>query len=433
MEAKTKKRVIIAVIVAVVAIVACICFWPSKKTVNFTTQAIAVDTVQSTVTATGSVAPVDEVTVGTQVSGKVTKIYVDYNSHVTKGELLAELDQSTLQETLNKANANYQSALSALTLARQNYARTKTLYAQKAATKSDLEDVENSLSQAQQSVKSAATNVNEAKVNLSYTKIYSPINGIVLSREIEEGQTVASSFSTPELFTIAKDLKDMQVEANIDEADIGDVKVGQKVTFNVDSYSGRTFTGTVKQIRLNPTTTSNVVTYTVIIATPNPDESLYPGMTANITIITSEKVAPVVTAAATNFTPSDDVLKLLGRQNAAQHKGGPDGAPKDGASASQQSTSATTGSSSKTTVNGNKTKTVWVKKGNDIHPQEVKVGMGDGVNYVINSGLQVGDTVVTAAEIGKKEKVESGSNLFMPSGPKHEQKNSSKQETQTTK
>ena len=410
MESKTKKKIIIGAVVVVAALIAVKLLWPQEKEVTFVTKVVARDTVSSTVTATGSVAPVDQVEVGTQVSGKVVKLYVDYNSVVKKGQLLAELDKSTLQEKLNQANAQLQSAQASLTLAQQNYARTKTLYDQKAATKSDMEDVENALTQARSSVTTAKTNVSEAKVNLGYAEIYSPISGIVLGKEVEEGQTVASSFSTPTLFTIAKDLKNMQVEANIDEADIGQVKKGQKVTFTVDSYIGQEFEGTVNQIRLNPTTTNNVVTYTVIISAPNKDEKLYPGMTANITIVTEQQIELVVPVAACNFTPSEELMKALQK---------PEGKPAEGEEMYVPSKEATA-------TKGEKT--VWTKIGNTLKPKRVMVGMSDGVNYIVKSGLAVGDTVVTNATVGVKEKANTGgSNPLMPTPPKHGSKNSSKQ------
>ncbi len=426
MEAKTKKRIIIGVAVAAVALIAYLIFRPSDKEVTFKTQVIKRDTIETTVTATGSVEPVDEVTVGTQVSGIVQKIYVDYNSHVKKGQLLAELDQSTLQERLNQANATLQSALSALTLAKQTYTRTKGLYAQKAATKADMESAENSLTQSQSNVKTAQTNVNEAKVNLSYTKIYSPIDGVVLGKEIEEGQTVAASFSTPTLFTIARNMKEMQVEADIDEADIGSVKMGQKVTFTVDSYTDRTFSGTVKQIRMNPTTTNNVVTYTVIVSAPNPDEKLFPGMTADITIITAAKEDVVVPVSATNFTPTSDLFKALGRPT-GKPNGQPGQAPAAGGNDnadSNSSSSSDADASTSTAKSNSKNKTVWVKNGNNIQPRNVTVGLGDGINYTVKSGLAIGDTVILSATVGKKEKTTSGSNPFMPTPPGKNNKSS---------
>ena len=265
------------------------------------------------------------------------------------------------------------------------------------------------------SVAQAQTNVREAKVNLSYAEIYSPIDGIVLGKEVEEGQTVASSFSTPTLFTIARDLKKMQVEADIDEADIGAVKKNQKVTFTVDSYTGQEFSGTVSQIRLSPKTTNNVVTYTVIITAPNPEEKLYPGMTANITIITESKAGVAVPVAATTFTPSDEVLQTLPRP-----KGRPNDKPVTADELKKEE--------GVTVPLNSKEKTVWLKKGDKVHPRRIYVGEGDGVNFIVTKGLELGDTVITNATVGQKEKAQKGgaSNPLMPSRPKHEQKNSAR-------
>ncbi len=417
MEAKTKKKLLIFGGSLALVGLAFLFFSPRQKSVTFTTKVIARDTVRATVTATGSVAPVDEVTVGTQVSGEVKKIYVDFNSHVKKGQLLAELDKSTLQERLNQTNAQLQSAISTLTLARQNYARTKELYDKKAATKMELESVQNSLNQANTSVSQAQINVKEAKLNLSYAEIYSPIDGVVLGKEVEEGQTVASSFSTPTLFTIARDLKNMQVKANIDEADIGAVKVGQKVSFSVDSYSDE-FSGEISQIRLSPVTTNNVVTYTVIVTAPNPDEKLYPGMTANIVIVTDEQVNLVVPVSATNYSPTEEVLNALPKPEGknGEHKG---------EHAVDGKTDAT--AMAKPAGKNVKTKEVWIKKGAEIHPRRVQVGLGDGINYIVNAGLAEGDSVVTNAVVGVKEKKQNGKNFFGPSRPKSGAKNSSRQ------
>lgn len=399
----TKKKVIIGVVLLAVVGFVVKALWPSHKSVKFSTKVVVRDTVKSTVTATGSLAPVDKVEIGTQVSGEVKKIYVDFNSHVKKGQLLAELDKSTLQERLNQCNASLLSATSSYTLAKQSFARIQTLYDQKAATKSELDEIQNTLAQAQAQVTQAQTNVREAKVNLSYAEIYSPIDGVVLAKEVEAGQTVASSFSTPTLFTIARDLKNMQVEANIDEADIGQVKVGQKVTFTVDSYNGEIFEGSVKQIRLNPVTTNSVVTYTVIISAPNPEEKLYPGMTASITIITEAVVDLVVPAAATNWSPSEEVIKSLP-------------CPKD---------KSKEGMGYQPVNNSRAQKTVWVKNGSEIAPRIVSVGLSDGVNYIAKSGVAEGDTVITNAFVGEKERVGQANNPFMPQGPKRGAKNSS--------
>ena len=413
----SKKKIILIIVGVLLLVWIIIALWPAKKELKFTTSVAGDCTVQNTVTATGTLEPVDKVEVGTQVSGIVEKLYVDYNSHVKKGQLLAELDKSTLTERLAQATNSLTSAESALRRAQQNYDRTKQLFEGKAATKVDMEDVENSLIQAKSSLLNAQTQLREAKVNLGYAEIYSPIDGVILSKDIEEGQTVASSFNTPTLFVIAKDLKNMQVEANVDEADIGQVKVGQKCTFTVDAYNGDTFTGTVQEIRLQPITTSNVVKYTVIILAPNPDEKLYPGMTASISIVTKEESGLCVPLQALNFEPTEDIFKMLGRP-----EGGPGDAP-EGVSPDGATDGGFPGGAQAQV--GDEPTMVWVKNGNSIHPKPVVTGMDDGVNAIVKGGaLQKGDTIVLSAEIVKVEKQRrQGVNLFGPGARKGNNKN----------
>ncbi len=383
--------IIIGVILLLIILKSC---WPEKKELIFQTEAANVNTVQNNVTATGNLEPVDEVEVGTQVSGIVKKLYVDYNSHVTKGQLLAELDKSTLSERLTQATNSVTSAESQLKRAQQTYNRTKELYEAKAATQVDMEDAENQLIQAKSQLLNAQTQLRESRVNLGYAEIYSPIDGVILSKDIEEGQTVASSFSTPTLFVIAKDLKNMQVEANVDEADIGQVKVGQKCTFTVDAYNGEVFEGSVKSIRLKPITTSNVVTYTVVIHAPNPEEKLFPGMTASISIITKEETALCVPLQALSFEPGFEVFHMLGQQV---------GLP------------SANGENNTTSTNDNQ-QTIWLKNGNSIHPVSITTGLDDGVYAIVTGGnLQQGDTIVLSAAIQtKEEKRKQGVSLFGP-------------------
>lgn len=336
------------------------------------------------VTASGSIQPVTKVDVGTQVSGIVTKIYVDFNSQVQAGQLLAELDKSTLSERVNQARAALENAESDRKLATQTYERTRALYADKAATPASLEEAENRLANARGKVITAKADYQQALVNLSYAEIYSPISGRVLNRAVDEGQTVAASFNTPTLFTIANDLTKMQVEANVDEADIGRIKVGQKAAFVVDTYPGETFEGVVSQVRLEPTVASNVVTYTVIVDAPNPGEKLFPGMTANITITTQSPHGIVVPAEALYFTPDEKVMKAIPELIA-------------------------TGENI-----GNR---IWVKGAGGVKAVAVTAGESDGVNTIIRSGIRKGDEIVVGAEkINTKAKSE-GTSLF-PKPPK---------------
>ena len=377
----------------------------AKKELVIRTHVVNEYTVENTVTATGTIEPVETVEVGTQVSGKVEKIYVDFNDEVKKGDLLAELDKLTLNQNVSRAKASLTSAESQLNYAKLTYERTKQLYESNAATLAAYQEAQNSYTQAQMSKKNAQAAYDQAKVDLAYAEIYSPIDGIVLDRAVEVGQTVAASFSTPTLFTLANDLTKMQVEADVDEADIGQVKVGQRVTFTVDAYIDDVFGGTVNQIRMKPTTTSNVVTYTVIIDAPNPDQKLFPGMTASVTIVTEEQTGLAVPAEALNFTPDEQVLKAIRKADKPE---GQRPEPPQGERPQMDENG----------IAGASHSMVWLKKGDDMMPRPVKVGMSDGAYKIIEQGVQAGDSVVLSAQYVVKEKeVKKGENPFMPGPP----------------
>ena len=400
--AKKKKRtwlIILGVIAAVIiGIIIVKATKSSQKELVIRTHIVKEYTVENTVTATGTIEPVETVEVGTQVSGKVEKIYVDFNDAVKKGQLLAELDKLTLNQNVSRAKASLTSAESQLNYSKLTYERTKQLYEANAATLASYQEAQNSYTQAQMSKKNAQAAYDQALVDLSYAEIYSPIDGVVLDRAVEVGQTVAASFSTPTLFTIAKDLTKMQVEAAVDEADIGQVKIGQRVDFNVDAYTYETFEGTVNQIRMKATTTSNVVKYTVIISAPNPDQKLFPGMTANVTIITEEETGLAVPAEALNFTPDEQVLKNMRPPMMDGNGGQPSGMSM-----------------------------VWIKKGDEIMPQPVKVGKSDVAYKIIEEGLKEGDEVVLSAQyVAKEKQVKKGDNPFMPSPPGRNKNNNNK-------
>ena len=411
MKKKTRIWLIIVgvVIVAIAAFLIAKASNSAKKELVIRTHVVNEYTVENTVTATGTIEPVETVEVGTQVSGKVEKIYVDFNDEVKKGDLLAELDKLTLNQNVSRAKASLTSAESQLNYAKLTYERTKQLYESNAATLAAYQEAQNSYTQAQMSKKNAQAAYDQAKVDLAYAEIYSPIDGIVLDRAVEVGQTVAASFSTPTLFTLANDLTKMQVEADVDEADIGQVKVGQRVTFTVDAYMDDIFDGTVNQIRMKPTTTSNVVTYTVIIDAPNPDQKLFPGMTASVTIVTEEQTGLAVPAEAFNFTPDEQVLKAIRKADK------PDGQRPElpqGERPQMEDNTATSHT------------TVWLKKGNDMMPRPVKVGMSDGAYKIIEQGVQAGDSVVLSAQYVVKEKTKkTGENPFMPGPPGRNNKN----------
>jgi len=412
--AKKKKRTWL--IILGISVLALIVLWTVKATKSsnkelvIRTHVVKEYTVENTVTATGTIEPVESVEVGTQVSGKVEKIYVDFNELVKKGQLLAELDKLTLNQNVSRAKASLTSAESQLNYAKLTYERTKQLYEANAATLAAYQEAQNTYTQAQMSKKNAQAAYDQALVDLSYAEIYSPIDGVVLDRAVEVGQTVAASFSTPTLFTLANDLTKMQVEAAVDEADIGQVKIGQRVNFTVDAYTYETFEGTVNQIRMKATTTNNVVKYAVIISAPNPDLKLFPGMTANVTIITEEETGLAVPSEALNFTPDQEVLKNLRKNGKPEAMGEkPQGAPP---MMDEQPSSISM---------------VWIKKGEEIMPRPVKVGTSDVAYKIIEEGLQEGDEVVLSAQYVVKEKqVKKGDNPFMPGPPGKNKNNNNK-------
>lgn len=400
-----KKKVKWFIILGIVALIAIICIVKatksSKKELVIRTHVVSEYTVENTVTATGTIEPVETVDVGTQVSGKVEKIYVDFNDVVKKGQLMAELDKLTLNQNVSRAKASLTSAESQLNYAKLSYERTKQLYESNAATLASYQEAQNTYTQAQMSQKNAQAAYDQALVDLSYAEIYSPIDGVVLDRAVEVGQTVAASFSTPTLFTLANDLTKMQVEAAVDEADIGQVKIGQRVTFTVDAYTYETFEGTVNQIRMKATTTSNVVKYTVIISAPNPDLKLFPGMTANVTIITEEATGLAVPAEALNFTPDEQVLRNLQKPEMPNN--------------SQRPPRGETLQMGAEPVSHDM---VWIQKNGSIMPRPVKVGMSDVAYKIIEEGLQEGDSVVLSAQyVAKEKQVKKGENPFIPGPP----------------
>ena len=410
--AKNKKRtwlIILCVIaVVIIGIIIVNTSKSSNKELVIRTHVVDLYTVENTVTATGTIEPVETVEVGTQVSGKVEKIYVDFNDVVKKGQLLAELDKLTLNQNVSRAKASLTSAESQLNYAKLSYDRTKQLYESNAATLAAFQEAENTYTQAQMSKKNAQAAYDQALVDLSYAEIYSPIDGVVLDRAVEVGQTVAASFSTPTLFTLANDLTKMQVEAAVDEADIGQVKVGQRVNFTVDAYTYETFDGTVNQIRMKATTTSNVVKYTVIISAPNPDLKLFPGMTANVTIVTEEQTGLAIPAEALNFTPDEQVLKSMQKPER----------PKEGQRPPM-------GEAPQMDADQGSHNMVWIQKNGNLMPRPVKVGMSDVAYKIIEEGLQEGDSVVLSAQYVVKEKAKkTGENPFMP-GPPGRNKNNS--------
>ena len=357
----------------------------------YNTQKVERQDITTTITATGTIEPVTSVEVGTQVSGIIDKIYVDYNSVVKKGQIIAELDKTNLESELVSAQSNLQNAQSNLTYQQANYERYKALYKKELVSANDYESARLSYMQALAQVRIQQQSVQKAKTNLGYATITAPIDGIVLSKEVEEGQTVASSMTTPTLFIIAKDLTDMRVIADIDEADIGGVKVGQKVTFTVDAYPDDTFQGRVTQVRQEAQTESNVVTYEVVISAPNNDLKLKPGLTANVTIYTQEKHNILtIPSKALRFTPSEKLLQK--DQQIIDCKG---------------------------------TNKVWTFDGNNLKAIPVKIGITNGILTEITGGINEGTAIITdlATNAEASESTEE-KNPFMP-GPRNNNKKSS--------
>ncbi len=392
-------------------------------------------TISTTISATGTLEPVDQVEVGTQVSGDIAKINVDFNSKVKKGQVIAELDKSKLKATLTQAEIAFRSAETDYKYKESTYNRVKKLSESNSASAVELETAEYNMNSAKLSVERSQNEVNQARLNLSYATIKSPIDGVVLKRAVEVGQTVAASMSTPTLFVIAKDLSQMKVMAAVDEADIGQVKQGQRVTFTVDAFQNDTFNGTVQEVRLNPTTTSNVVTYTVVITAENPEQKLLPGMTATCTIVTQEITdAIAIPVKALKFTPADGTpmaeppkgmrpphpesgdSTFAGNFPKGDFKKGDFPAPPAGMGPPPGSFPK----SFKKRADGKKPSgnLVWVSIDGKAAPRPVKTGISDGVNIQILKGLSVGDSVVVSQEtLGSTKEKSAASSPFMPGPP----------------
>ena len=354
-----------------------------EEKVSFEMNKVETGKIQTSITATGTIEPVTSVTVGTQVSGIVSRLYVDYNSIVKKGQVIAELDRTNLISELNTANANLTSAQSTAAYELSNYNRYKTLYDKGLVSADEYESALLSYQKAKEQVNTSRESVRKAQTNLGYATITSPIDGVILSKSVEEGQTVAASFNTPELFVIAQDLTDMRVIADIDEADIGGVKEGQRVAFTVDAFPEDSFEGAVTQVRQQATTESNVVTYEVVISAPNKDLKLKPGLTANVTIYTLEKENVLtVPSKALRFMPTEAFLQKGEsiEDCDAPHK-------------------------------------LWTKDGNVFKAHKVETGTTNGVLTEIVSGIAPGTEVLADMNVSGGEMAmpeQQGGNPFMP-------------------
>ena len=430
--------ILTAVVVTLLSVHSC----KKSKTYSFETSKVTKGSIVKTVTATGTLEAITSVVVGTQVSGIVEKLYVDFNTPVKRGQVLAELDKTALRSSVQQSLASLDNAKAEMEYQASNYERSKSLWEKNLIAEADYDQAKYNYDRSVATLKNSQAQYDKSLVQLGYATIYSPIDGVVMDRAVDEGQTVAASFNTPEIFTIAQDLTQMQVEADIDESDIGMIRRGQRVDFDVDAYPDEKFTGTVEQIRLSPVTTSGVVTYTVIINAPNPDQKLLPGMTANIVIYTEEiNDVLIIPYKAVKFTPEAEFLAKFGKEMASKNgsaggtgiaggtgrpaagmsgTGAPGGAGM-GAGSGMQGMSGGQMPEGVTIPEGFKMPTmVWVKDEKGIHPVRVELGSNDGDNTEVKSGLEEGTEVVTKmtiASVKEKKEQEVTSNPFMPTPP----------------
>lgn len=397
---KTRTKIVAALAAAAAGAALFLALRPSPEdNVSWKTEAVVLGDVEKLVTATGSVQPLEQVEISTEVSGTIAKIFVDFNDKVKKGQLIAQLDQSKLKATLAQQQASVDAAENEYGYQKKQRERTAALVARGAASQQDLDDADYKLENARTSLLRARTQRDQAQVDLRNSSIHSPIDGVVLSREVEEGQTVAASMNAPTLFVVARSLSKMKVETSIDEADVGQVKPGQKVRFRVDAFPEKEFEGKLRQVRLAPVATNNVVTYTVIVEADNPDGLLVPGLTANVDIV----------VASAYGVPTAPVSALRFKMPAPPSGKPPFGAKKppfpvpDGAKAAGD---------------GQK---VWVLDGGFPRPRPVVLGVNDGSRVQIVSGLEVGDSVVVGQEkrTSAASAASGSTNPFMPSPPKN--------------
>ncbi len=405
-----KKTIIIIVSVVAVAIVSLLAFkklFRKDPPVTFETVKVEQGEISNTVTATGTIEAIKTVNVGTQVSGIIQSVYVDFNDNVKNGQLLAKLDETSLKAQLEQSQASLDQAQAQLEFQKATYDRLKALFEKNLIAKADYDQAVFNYDNSRAALSNAKSALDRAKVNLAYATITSPIDGVVLNRAIEAGQTVAASFNTPTLFTIVNDLTHMEVQTSVDEADIGKVKDGQRVEFTVDAYPDLKFEGSVSQVRLQPVITNNVVTYVVILNAPNPDKKLMPGMTASATIYVDEKANTLVLSGkALRFKPSTAYLEK--ERAARQNKDSGYNTARAGTTgrySQEQAQQSFEGASRGMNQGDNKMngsnkpadnmKIVWVKNANGgIRPARVTTGIDNGTNVEILSGLKAGDEVI---------------------------------------
>lgn len=417
-----KRRIIVigaAIVIAVSTLVIIRMASEKESDVTFDTVKVESGNIYNTVTATGTIEAITTVEVGTQVSGILQHIYADFNDNVKQGQILARLDETSLKAQLDQSQSQVDQAQAQLTFQEATYRRLKVLYDKELIAQSDYDQALFNYENSKASLSSARSALSRAKVNLDYATITSPIDGVVLNRAVEEGQTVAASFNTPTLFTIVNDLTQMEVQTSVDEADIGKVNRNQRVEFTVDAYPDMKFTGNVSEVRLQPVTTNNVVTYVVILSAPNPEKKLMPGMTASAIIYVEEREnSLVLSGKALRFTPDGAYLAKMAKTMKA------DGSlplsqtpPLTGSAGAEAKALPPAGFSSGQVSNDPKTKTVWIKDTRmGIHPNMIKIGIDNGSGVEVLSGLKEGDQVVIAmTEAGSVSKTETSGNT--PRGP----------------
>ncbi len=421
MKPNIKRLLIIVAILIALVLIWFIFFHKKEVPVTVVAEKPTTGYIAQSVTATGKIEPVDTVSVGTQVSGIIKYLYADFNSKVKKGQLIAELDKSLLQATLDQFKGNLLNAQSQLVFQKNNYNRQNLLFKTDAISKSDYDSAVNSYDAAKANVASAEAQVRSAQKNLSYADIYSPIDGVILNRAISVGQTVAASFSTPTLFIIAKDITKMEVEANVDEADIGDVTAGNRASFTVDAFINDQFGGTVESVRLHPSVSANVVTYTTIINAPNNDMKLKPGMTANIVIYTKEvNNAMLIPAKALAFTPDSSLMKdyqIEGKvSHARKSKGSGGAAGAGGGSPTANQVSHTAKSRNDSSGVTKQHASVWILDGKKLVQKRIEIGLNDNTHVEVLKGLAATDMVATGITGGANGTTASapGASPFLP-------------------
>jgi len=392
-----------------------------EKPLTLETEKPHVGFIANSITATGTIQPVDTVSVGTQVSGTIKYIYADFNSKVKKGQLLAELDKSLFQALVDQMKANLSSAKDQLVYQQSNFSRQSQLYNVGAISKADYETAMYGYTSAKANLASISAQLQSAEKNLSYADIYSPIDCTVLSRNVSTGQTVAASFNTPTLFVIAKDLTKMQVQADVDEADIGNVEKGEEVTFTVDAFPDDNFKGTVQDVRLNPTVSANVVTYTTIVDAPNENMKLKPGMTASITIYTKQaENAMLISAKALKYKPDSSLLKQF--KIVGLSKPGSKHNQQLNASASSMTAHYNADSTSTDSLQSEDVKNafVWIKQNDTIMKRHIKIGLNDDTHVQVVQGLNANDVVIDDEQQAGKKQTTSDNTVkspFMPQRP----------------